>query len=81
MIQSFPIGLPSACDGKWRTPMTEFTKGTSVFVHLTDGDSFLDEYVKDTAEFHVFKKAGRVKKDSILRMGLDRIAKEPEAEK
>ena len=30
--------------------MTEFTKGASVFVHLTDGDSFLDEYVKDTAE-------------------------------
>ena len=60
--------------------MTEFTKGASVFVHLIDGDSFLDEYVKDTAEFHVFKKAGRVKKDRILRMGLDRIAKEPEAE-
>jgi hypothetical protein len=61
--------------------MTEFTKGASVFVHLIDGDSFLDEYVKDTAEFHVFKKAGRVKKDRILRMGLDRIAREPEAEK
>lgn len=30
--------------------MTEFTKGASVFVHLIDGDSFLDEYAAATAE-------------------------------
>ena len=54
--------------------MTEFTKGSSVFVHLTDGDSFLDEYVKDTAEFYTFKKHGRVKKDKVLRMGIRRGA-------
>lgn len=43
-----------------------------VRMQRNNGDSFLDEYVKDTAEFHVFKKAGRVKKDRILRMGIRR---------
>jgi hypothetical protein len=52
--------------------MTEFPKGTSVFVHLTDGSSFLDVLTKETATAHTFKKHGRVKKDAILRMGLSR---------